>query len=362
MKALVVTYRPRADRLCRPLEAAGIEVVRAHPASRGLRGKLSWARDVARLGANSNVDVIFSHEPGPICLLLAMVGRRAGRPVLVRWRGDPWQEYDDLRRQGRANPLKVAWGRWVLGRSIHLSDVAVPVSRSLADSIHEHTGCGQQKLAPVPIAIDTELFRPVADRQALKRELGYPYRHVISLAMIFQYVQKIAGLDRFLPVLRAVVDAHDDVAVVIAGGGRLTDDFQHRNRELLDHPRIIMPGWVDDMHRLQQCTDIFCHFSYFDACPNVIVEAWSCGTPVVVNDYPALVENLEDGVTGYSLSDDASVEECLPAFERLLTDPEHRREMGERARQVAEEQFSYQAIGHRLLEVIRESLSNARQG
>ncbi|MGD9496668.1 MAG: glycosyltransferase family 4 protein [Armatimonadota bacterium] len=280
-------------------------------------------------------------------------------PVLVRWRGDPWQEYEDLRQQGRASSVKIALGTRILTQSIRLCNRAVPVSRSLADSIRAHTRCRPQKVVPIPIPVDLARFTPVADRQAIKRQLGYEFKHIISLAMIFQYVQKVAGLERFLPALRAVVEHRQDTAVVIAGGGRLLQPFRQRHAALLDHPRIILPGHVDGVHRLIQASDIFCHFSYFDACPNVILEAWACATPVVVNDYPALVEHLEDGVTGHILTEDASIEECLSTFERLLSEPERRHEIGQQARQLAEQRFSYEAIGERLRTVVEQAQAQA---
>ena len=323
----------------------------------GLRGRIAWAYDVLRLGHVSGADVIFSHEPGPICALLALVGRQTGRPVLVRWRGDPWQEYDDLRAQGRTNVLKTAAGHASLQVSVEMSDLLVPVSRSLADSIAQHTGCSEHKLAPIPIGIDVERFHPASDCEALKAELGYPGQRIISLALIFQYIQKIAGLEHFLPALRTVVEAHDDLTVVIAGDGRLRAQFERRHLELLDHPRIVLPGWVKDLQPLLQASDIVCHFSYFDACPNVIFEAWACGTPVVVNDYAPLLEHLTAGETGHVLAEEASVDECVAVFERLLGDEQHRREMGARGRRVAQERFSYAAIGRRLLEVIERTLS-----
>ncbi len=359
MKALVVTSKVRADRLVRPLEAVGVEVVCAHPPRGGPRGRIAWAYDVLRLGHTGGADVIFSHEPGPICTLLAMLGRQTGRPVLVRWRGDPWQEYDDLRAQGLTNPLKMAMGHASLQVSVEMADMIVPVSRSLAESIAQHTGCPEHKLAPIPIGIDIERFRPVADREALKAELGYPGQRVVSLALIFQYLQKNAGLERFLPALRALVDARDDVTVVIAGSGRLQEDFERRHRRLLDHPRMVRPGWIEDLQPLLQASDIFCHFSYFDACPNVIFEAWACGTPVIVNDYAPLLENLTDGDTGHVFAEDASVDECVAIFERLLLDGDHWRAVSDHGRRLAQERFSYQAIGRRLLEVSRRALDGA---
>ena len=45
----------------------------------------------------------------------------------------------------------------------------------------------------------------------------------------------------------------------------------------------------------------------------------------------------------------------MPVFDRLLTDPEHRRELGENGRRMVEEQFIPETIGAQLRRVLEEA-------
>ncbi len=352
MKALIVASSVRADKLVAPLNAVGVEMVRVYDNGQDFRARLDWAGRVVRMALGERFDVIFSHEPGPICLLATLLGRMLGTPTVVRFRGNPWQEYEDLRSQGAVSERAARLGELCAEWSVRLADAVVPVSSVLGDAIHREANCPREKISSVPVPLDVERFSPVADRQALRREMGWDYEHIVSLALLFKYVQKVAGVERFLPVLHALVEQREDTAVVLAGDGQIRADFEARHRELLDHPRIIMPGWVDRIERLYQASDVFCHFSYFDANPNVIFEAWGCEVPVIVNDYPPLLEHMRDGETGFVLGNDADPAECLPIFERLLSDADYRDAMGRRAREHAIREYSFESIGHKLLALI----------
>jgi glycosyltransferase involved in cell wall biosynthesis len=77
----------------------------------------------------------------------------------------------------------------------------------------------------------------------------------------------------------------------------------------------------------------------------VLIEAMACGTPVVATDCPGPVDVVSRSV-GRIVAQDASsvVEEIEEAVLEINSDPEARRDMGERARERAVEEFSEQAV------------------
>jgi len=343
MKALVVADPSRVDRLSRPLETAGVEVALSLAPGRGKLDRVRWSRQVAR-DARAGQDVIISHEPGPICLVAAREARRAGCPFVARWRLDPWQEYGDEMYQRKFFGLKSAWGKRMLNQIIGQTDLIVPVSRTLGDITIERTGCDPATVIPVPIPVDTERFAP-GDPAAARAALGIEHEHVITIALVFYYEEKIRGLAEFLPGLRALVDAHDDTAVLIVGDGLRREQFEADHAKVLDHPGIIMHGRGEDMPLVYRASDLFCHFSFFDSCPNVILEAWASGVPVVVNDYRPLTDLLSAERTGVVLDNSARPDDVREALEA-------RAAMGDEGRREALEEFSYEAVGRRLVEAL----------
>jgi glycosyltransferase involved in cell wall biosynthesis len=75
-----------------------------------------------------------------------------------------------------------------------------------------------------------------------------------------------------------------------------------------------------------------------DGIPNVILEAFAVGVPVVASDLPSLAEVVRDGVTGLSAAA-GSAESLAAAVEHALSNPEAGREMSRRAREEVLEMF-----------------------
>ena len=350
MKALVIADAPRADRLARPLETAGVEVALSVGHGHGKLDRIRWSRQVLA-DARAGQDVIISDTPGPIALVGAQAARQSGCPFVMRWRGDPWQEYDDPLNSRRAFGLKPVWGKWVLRQIVARSDLLVPVSRSLARSTVAATNCDPAKIVTVPIPVDTERFVP-GDAAEARASLGLDCEHLITLAFQFHYVDKIQGPATFLPALRAFVQAHDDAAVLIAGEGKERERFMAEHAALLDHPRLIMGGHCKEMPLLYQACDAFCHFSFFDACPNVMLEAWSSGRPVVVNDFRPLVDLVEETGAGSVVDSSGDADEIVSVLEGLAYDSQPRERLGEAGRRAAVEKFSFEVVGRRLVETI----------
>jgi len=95
--------------------------------------------------------------------------------------------------------------------------------------------------------------------------------------------------------------------------------------------------------------------SYREGLPKVLLEAAASGRPMVATDVPGCREVVEPGVTGL-LVRPRDAGELAEAMLRLIADPDRCREMGQRARQLAEREFGVEAVVARTFDLYRELL------
>ena len=103
----------------------------------------------------------------------------------------------------------------------------------------------------------------------------------------------------------------------------------------------------DDIRDRYLDADVFCLPSFAEGIPVVLMEAMALGRPVVTTRIAGIPELVEDGVSGLLVAP-GHVEELVEALEALATDPERRRELGERGRERVLAEFDVNRSARRL--------------
>jgi glycosyltransferase involved in cell wall biosynthesis len=106
-------------------------------------------------------------------------------------------------------------------------------------------------------------------------------------------------------------------------------------------------------------SDIFCMPSEAEAFGIVYVEAWANGMPAIGGPAPAVRELIEEGETGYCVSQNPA--EIAAALIPLLKDPERRKRMGEKGRALQKSRYTWDVISEKHEAVFR-SLVQAKAG
>lgn len=148
-------------------------------------------------------------------------------------------------------------------------------------------------------------------------------------------------------LLDAFALAGDDLnewRLAIVGDGRLKNDLRVRAERLGVAGRVDWHGIVPDPHDFYHAADIFVLPSRVEGTPNALLEAMSCGLPVIVSDGAhGPLELVEDGVTGLVVPvNDAAA--LASALRRLASDGELRSRLGQAARERVSEYDLPQAL------------------
>jgi glycosyltransferase involved in cell wall biosynthesis len=110
-------------------------------------------------------------------------------------------------------------------------------------------------------------------------------------------------------------------------------------------------GRRDDMPAVMAQSHIVCLPSFYgEGVPKVLIEAASCGRPIVTTDTPGCREIVQDGVNGLlvPVRDATAVAEAL---KKMIEAPELRSQMGARGRYLVEREFALDKVNTETLKV-----------
>jgi mannosyltransferase len=211
--------------------------------------------------------------------------------------------------------------------------------------------------------IDTDAFRPAADRAALRADLGLPEG---VLAGCYGRIRHQKGTDAFVAAMLALMPDHADLHAVILG--RATPE--HREFDAGLRARVAEAGLarrfhfmgearVDEMPRWYAALDLFVAPQRWEGFGLTPLEAMAAAVPVVATTVGAFPELVVDGETG-ALVPPGEPAAIARALAPLLADPAARARMGEAARAHVARHFRLEAEAAALVALYREMLEAGR--
>jgi glycosyltransferase involved in cell wall biosynthesis len=291
---------------------------------------LGSALRLARLAREHEVEVIHAHvarDYTPAAFAARRV--RAARLVITRH---------------VLFPLSRAHRLW-------LSNAArvIAVSEAVARSLRAQKIFDPDRVRVVPNGIDVRRFRQAC---AGLGRAGNIEGHTLRVGIVGE-LSEVKGQENFLRAAALVNDRlggadnklGDTVEFVIVGEDS-SRDGSYRARlerlvaELKLEGRAHLLGRLDEdeVPALLTSLDLFVSASRSESFGMAMVEALACGVPVVATATEGAREIVEDGVTGL-LVPSGDVPALASAVAALLGDEGRRRQLGERAREVAAERF-----------------------
>jgi len=327
------SFRSRPDR-CPVREMFGFLVCNVVPALRLAR---SWRPDV--------VHVHFAVPSGPLAYLLKRV---YGIPYVVTLHGGDIPGWD---------PQQTAWlyaFLLPLTRPIwREASAVVAVSQGLKD-------LAVQAYPDVPVqvilnGIDGDFFQPLCDPD--EHAAG---EHPVQILFVGRIVEQ-KGLAYLLQGVRLLLDrVGPRFTVRIVGDGPLRADMEALVDELGTADRVEFTGWVpvEQVRTFLQTADVFVLPSLMEGLSIALLQAMSCGLPVVVTDALGNNELVRAGENGFlvPVGDAAALSQALAV---LVQDEDTRARMGRYAREVAAG-YDWHTISARYLDLFRQAIDHAQ--
>ncbi len=234
-------------------------------------------------------------------------------------------------------PNAIALGGLALGverRLGRFTDCMVAVSTSERDQMLSTGVITPDRVTVIPNGI--ELNPPRVEAPDLRRLLGLPPDTPLVGTIARLNHQKAP--ERFVGIIALLLERDPDVHAVYIGDGPLREEFERRVaavplKRRFHHVPELPNAWA----ALEQLA-VFVLTSRFEGGPYTPLEAMRAGVPVVLTDVVGNRDAVQAGRTGYLVAedDDAASADAIIA---LLTDPAHRREIGEAGRRWVRSNF-----------------------
>ena len=250
--------------------------------ARESRSAVSAVRQIADTLRDGNYDAVWANAHW-IHLEASIAGRIAGRPVVLHLHEEALPGLGRLLRSG----------------AVRMASRTVAVSQGVAAGLPQIV---QGRICVIPNGIDTVALSPARESDAAGVQR---VRALFGIGPDDVMVLAAARIDpsKRIEDLVAIVGRLDDsrIRLVIAGSTSGYPEYEREVRAAADRlpgGRIVFCGMRDDMTDLLQASDVVIHAGTMEGMPLGLLEAQSCGKPVVAYAVAGVPEAVRDKETG----------------------------------------------------------------
>lgn len=278
---------------------------------------------LAKLISKLKPDVVHTHNLGPLIYagLATAMGRT--RSILHGEHGFP---------QSQRTPESLRQRRFFYSACKRIQ----AVSRGLADELIQF-GMPSNKIEVLLNGVDTDRFVPFPSETA-RRQISLPVDGPI-LGMVGRFdplkchlplVAAFEGLSEKLPTAQLLV---------VGKGGQIYEQVVNRAKTSPVASRIHLVGFQPEPNRYYQAMDLLVVPSLSEGLSNVVLEAMSCGVPVLSHTACGNAEIITSGKDGI-LANLKTPRELEAEIINALRDRHNLKQIGTAARQTILERFS----------------------
>ena len=325
---LVVATKPN-ERLEAELDQRGIAV-----RTPGLSGKLNLAVPLRIVGLAREIDADLIHTHLSTAGLWGSVaGRLLGIPVLAH-----------------VHALNTKW-------CYRLADaVATP-----SEGVRQHLigqGMAPDRIHVIYNGLPAERYTHLTPAEQMRSQLGLPVE--AALVAVVAHLSRKKGHRYLLEAVARLRGRHPDLHCLIVGEGPLRAELKRLAQRLDIADRVHFLGYREDAVAIMQTCDIVALLGFKEGLPLCLIEAAFLGKPTIGNDAPGIDEAIVDGETGLLVApgDAGALSE---AIDRLLSDEQLSRRLGENGRRRAQEKFTIEAQSEATLALYRQMIAAAKQ-
>lgn len=268
-------------------------------------------------------DIVHCHTPvgAMIARLAARDARKRGTKVVYTAHGFHFFKGAPLR-----NWLLFYPAEWLMAP---LTDVLITINKE--DYARAQKRMHAKRIEYVPgVGIDTDRFRGKhGDPQEKRRGLGFDDKAFLLLT-----VAEMTQNKNHITILRALSALKDkaefeNMHYLICGRGEVWGYLEASAEKLGISDHVHFLGYRTDAPELYRCSDMFLFMPYREGLSVALMEAMSCGLPIICTRIRGNTDLIDDDISGIFSKNDSQV--LADNILELYRDPERRARYGSAA-------------------------------
>jgi glycosyltransferase involved in cell wall biosynthesis len=281
---------------------------------------------VLRLIKSKHYDINHTHFIFPDGLVSYLLKKITKLPYIITAHGSDVPGYNPDRFRIEHKILSPLWKKIV-----NDADQLVCLSEALKSLVNKHYS--GDKISVIPNGIDIDRFQPIKNKQ----------KRILIVSRMFER----KGIQYFLKALEGLELAHD---INIVGDG----PYLQTLKQMVDgqSKKIKFWGWLPNTSRelkdLYETSSIFVFPSESENFPMVLLEAMAAGLAIITTKNTGCEEVVGDSAL---LVEPRSPIATTEALEKLVDNPDFSRELGEAARRRLEENFTWNVVASKYIDI-----------
>lgn len=243
------------------------------------------------------------------------------------------------------------WIHWRIKKAIYRrSDLTIIVaSQWMRNRVFSSPLLKNFPCETIPFGVDLEVFRP-RYKLSCRTHFGIPVGNkVIAFRDVGLKKDKFKGMRWLVDALNTYWPAEATTLLIFEDG----EGF----KELAPKYDIQAVGWLDGekLALALAAADIFVMPSIQESFGLMAVEAMACGTPVIVFDGTALSDVIKPHLGGGVVVPAKDSKSLAEAIKLLLTNDKLRNNLSDKARRIAEKEYSLELYAQRHIKIYRST-------
>ena len=287
------------------------------------------------------INVIHSHSVIPTGFIGVIVAKIMGRPVFVTAHGMDINNFEE----------KTFFKR-LIQFSLNNCNKTIAVSKNLALKMISF-GVTEDKIIILRNAVDTNRFKPTNNQKI--REI-YNINNKDILILFVGYLDTFKGIFELINAFYKIQHDNKNVKLMIVGTGPKEHEIKDKVIKMNLKNSITFTGNLkpEEIPDYYPAADIFALPSHTEGLPLVVLEAMSCGLPIIASNVGGIPEVVNEGKNGFLIS--PKNEEILTEKLRILIkNTQLRKQFAKKSAEIIENEFDITKKINRLINLYNGS-------